>query len=111
MERRVKSEKYKNLLERIKICIEKGNYRFTEHALKRKIQRSFTLPDVLYILKNGYHEKAKDVWDEQYKIWKYSIRGKTIDKVEGRIIVNLDKSGVLIITIIRLNKGGECKRK
>lgn len=100
----LRSDKLKNLLEQIQVCIEKGNYRFSNHALERKYQRAFTLPDILYILKNGQHEKIKDVWDSQYKTWKYAIRGRTVDKDEGRIIVTVEKSGMLIITVIRLNK-------
>lgn len=96
--------KIKDLKARIKLCIETGAYRFSNHALERKKQRAFTLPDILYILKNGYNEKAKDVWDEQYKMWKYSMRGKTVDKEEGRIIVSIEESGMLIITVIRLKR-------
>ena len=35
-------------------------------------------------------------------MWKYAVRGKTTDQDEGRIIVSLDKVGMLIITVIRL---------
>lgn len=49
-----------------------------------------------------FHEKAKDTWDEHFSMWKYSIRGKTIDSEEGRIIVNVKTSGMLILTVIRL---------
>lgn len=95
-------EKLKDLMARIKLCIDRDAYRFTNHALERKKRRAFILPDILYILKNGYHEKVKDKWDEQHHMWKYSIRGNTIDKDEGRIIVTIEKSGMLIITVIRL---------
>lgn len=100
----VRIEKHKDLLERICLCIENGHYKFSNHALERKQQRGFTLPDIHYILKNGYHEKVKDVWNEQHHIWNYSIRGKTLDKNEGRIIVSLDNLGMLIITVIRLTR-------
>ncbi len=98
----VKTEKCENLLEQVRLCLEKSRYRFSNHALERKQQRAFTLLDILHILKNGRHEKAKDTWDEQRMMWKYSLRGKTIDRDEGRIIVSLDETGMLIITVIRL---------
>ena len=100
----VKAEKHENLLERIAYCIEKDRYKFSNHALERKEQRNFSLSDILYVLKHGRHEKAKDTWDEQRKMWKYAIRGKTIDQECGRIILSLDKSGMLIITVIRLEE-------
>lgn len=58
-----RSEKPKNLLAQIKLCIENENYRFSNHAMQRKQQRAFSLSDILYILHNGSHEKTKDVWD------------------------------------------------
>lgn len=54
----------------------------------------------MYVLKNGYHEKVKDVWNAEHNAWNYSIRGKSIDNDEARIIVSID--GVLVITVIRL---------
>jgi hypothetical protein len=98
----VRPDKLKEVLMQVRLCVEKGNYKFSKHALERKQQRAFTLPDILYILKNGYHEKPKDTFDEQTQMWKYAIRGKTIEKKEGRVIVTLDRSGMLIITVIRL---------
>ena len=97
-----KAEKCENLLEQVWLCIEKSRYKLSNHALERKQQRAFTLSDILYILKNGRHEKAKDAWDEQHKMWKYAIRGRTVDQEEGRIVVSLDRTGMLIITVIRL---------
>ena len=98
-----RSDKLKDLMEQVKLCIDKGNYRFSNHALERKQQRALILSDILYILRNGYHEKVKDTWDEERRMWKYSIRGKTIDMSESRIIITIDQSGMLIITVIRLN--------
>lgn len=104
MRKLVRSEKCKDLLLRVRSHLENGDYLLTQHALKRKTQRGLTLPAVLYVLKNGYHEKVKDSWDEQFRIWKYSIRGKTFNDDEARVIVSFDQSGMLIITVIRLDK-------
>ena len=81
-----------NLLWVIRDCIEQRKYTHTTHALKRVDTRKVSLPDVIYVLKNGYHEKRKTSFDEAFQNWKYSIRGKT-----------LSKSGMLIITVINLS--------
>ena len=46
-----------NLLEKIKEHIEHRKYRVTEHALNRQSLRSLKLPDIIEILRNGFHEK------------------------------------------------------
>jgi hypothetical protein len=56
------------------------------------------------VLRNGYHERIKDTWDEKFYSWNYSIKGKTVDRKPCRIIVNLDVNGLLIITVIRLSR-------
>jgi hypothetical protein len=55
------------LFPNIRDCIEKGLYRQTKHALERELERKIDLPDVLYVLKNGYHEKQKTSFDEVFK--------------------------------------------
>lgn len=76
----------------------------TRHALVRKDQRVIPLSDIAYILKNGRHEKIKDQWDEKFQNWNYAIRGKTLAEDDIRIIVCFDDSGMLIITVIRINR-------
>ncbi len=98
--------KHSDLLKRIRTCIENDRYKFTKHALERKSERSLSLMDILYVLKNGVHEGAKDSWDKRFEAWNYAIRGKGVDKNDIRIIVSFDKTGLLIVTVIRLkNKG------
>ncbi len=55
-----------------------------------------------YVLKTGWHEKAKDQYDVQNKAWNYAIRGKTVDTRELRVVVSFDEEGLLIITVIDL---------
>lgn len=83
-------------------CIEKGWYRLSRHAIDRKIERSIELPDMLYVLKNGYHEKQKTYFDEIFQTWKYAIRGKTIDKLDIRIIIAFDENEMLIVTVMHV---------
>jgi hypothetical protein len=91
-----------NLLKKIHECLKHEQYRFTKHALERKNQRVVEIPDILFVLRNGRHEKAKDSWDAKFQEWNYAIFGKTIDGEALRIIVSFDESGMLIITIIKL---------
>ena len=97
------SEKLPNLLEKIKECISEGNYKFSNHAFERKAERLITVPDILFVLNHGYHEKRKDHWNEKNQTWNYSIRGKDFDGELIRIIVSFQENNMLIITVIRLN--------
>ncbi len=95
-------QKIPDLLKRVRMCIESGNYKFTNHALERKLERSLNFPDILYVLKNGCHESAKDSWDELFNTWNYSIRGHSIGGQSIRVIVSFEPSTMLVITVIRL---------
>ena len=98
-----KSEKIPDLLLRIRACLESGKYLFSNHALLRKKERFLTIPKITQqVLRNGYHEKKKDQWDQTHNAWNYAIRGKTIDNEDLRVIVSFDENGMLIITVIRL---------
>lgn len=94
MASRIKQEKLPNILENIKQCIQSGNYRLTGHALLRQKERVITLPEILYILKNGYEEKRKTTFDVERNTRKYAIRGKTLRDQDIRVIE------MLIITVL-----------
>ncbi len=89
---------------KIRDCIEKGWFRQSKHAIERKIERNIDLSDVLYVLKNGYHEKQKTFFDAAFQTWKYAIRGKTIDQLNIRIIIAFDEDDMLIITVMHVSK-------
>jgi hypothetical protein len=95
-----------NVLQRVKECIDLGRYYDTRHGGERKIFRSIALPDVLYILKNGFHEKKKDEFKPEHNDWNYAIRGKTVDGRDIRIAVAVDENNMLIITVIDI-KGSQ----
>lgn len=92
------------LFPKILDCIEKGLYRQSKHTIDRKIERNIDLPDILYVLKNGYHEKQKTSFNEDFRTWKYAVRGKTLDKLEIRIIIAFDEDDMLIITVMHVLK-------
>lgn len=103
--RKIKTERIKNVLLKIKHCIEEGNYGLTPHALTRHNERKITLPEVLHVLKNGYEEKSKTKFTDEHNAWKYAIRGKTIrDEIDIRIIVAFDENNMMIITVMRVEK-------
>ncbi len=58
------------------------------------------------MLKNGYHEKQKTSFDEVFQVWKYAVRGKTLDGFDIRIIITFDEDGMLIITVRHVLKNG-----
>ena len=92
-----KPKKIENLLERIRNCINSDTYRDTFHAIERKAERNITLPEIIYVLTSGRHEKNKDHFEEVFNSWNYAIRGKTMDGLELRVIVSFDKDRDLLI--------------
>lgn len=100
-----KPPKIPEVLKKIRECLAAGRYYDTSHAIKRKLQRNITLPEVLYVLKNGRHEKSKDEYKEEYHDWTYAIRGTTIDGKDIRIAVAFEEVDMLIITVIAITKG------
>jgi hypothetical protein len=51
----------------------------------------------------GYWERAKDEFKEEFQAWNYAIRGCTIDGRELRIAIALDHQvGAIIVTAIQL---------
>lgn len=98
-------KKLSNLTSVIRTFVEEGRYLDTRHAAQRQDERQISRPEILYVLKNGHHEKTKDKFDELHGAWNYSVRGKTVDRRELRIIVSFDKpSRMLIITALELKK-------
>lgn len=98
-----KPEKIKNVLVRIKECIEKGHYFVTAHAFTRQNKRLISLPESLHVLETGYEEKKKTRFDTEYNTWKYAIRGKTLrDELDVRVIVAFDETNMLIITVMHV---------
>ncbi len=93
-----------NILESINTAISKGKYSYTGHANHRIKQREVTILEVKEVLLTGHHEKRKDSYDEEWKSWNYSIKGRTIDNRLLRVVLAFDENNMLIITVIDLNK-------
>ena len=52
------------------------------------------------IIENGYWEKRKDEYKPEYEAWNYSIRGRTVDGRDLRIIISFENQRLLFITAI-----------
>tara|TARA_Y100000590_G_scaffold457256_1_gene609508 strand:+ start:6057 stop:6332 length:276 start_codon:yes stop_codon:yes gene_type:complete len=91
-------------MKEVRAMLAAGKYRYVGHANERLQERSVSRLEVKQVLKNGHHEKRKDEFKEEHTCWNYSIRGKTVDKKNLRIAVSFDKSNMLIITVIDLDK-------
>ncbi len=91
-------KKIGNVLEVVSNAIETQKIRYSVHALERMAEREVIDSEVLYILKNGFHEKKKDDFDLNLG-WKYSIRGQTFDERDLRIIIAVF-GDVIVVTVI-----------
>ncbi|MBF0359927.1 MAG: DUF4258 domain-containing protein [Oligoflexia bacterium] len=67
-------------------------------------QRGVTYPEIEFVLFNGFHNKKKDKFNQEYQCWDYAIEGKTVDGKKIRIIVTIISPNVLVVTIIDLNR-------
>ncbi len=99
-----KLSKDKDLLSKILKALNAGNYVFTGHASERLQQREVTRSEVKQVLKSGFHEKKKDMYDDMFESWNYSIKGKTIDQRALRVVISFDENEMLVITVIDLGK-------
>ena len=95
--RKSRPPKIDDLLSVIKTCIEAGRYFSCLHLEQREDERNITRREVLHVLRNGFHEKKEDDFDEGYRVWHYAIRGKTLDNRDLRVFVSFDKESFMII--------------
>lgn len=99
-----KTDWVEDILEKVQKCVKMRKYKITSHAQERQEQYDITLPNLLFVLLNGTHEKEKTLFDNAFQTWKYAIRGRTIDKMQDlRVIVALQDE-MVVVTVIRLNK-------
>jgi Domain of unknown function (DUF4258) len=101
---RKRPEQISDLKAKILECIEQERYIQSKHSIDRKAEREIELPDILYVLKTGYHEKKKTRFDEIYQAWNYAVRGNTVEGLDIRIIVAFSQDGMLMITVMHVTK-------
>lgn len=79
-------------------------YRITNHARERQEKYKVTLPNLLFVLSNGFHDEEKTLFSNEFQAWKYAIRGKTIDGLEEFRVVVAFENEMAILTVIRLRR-------
>lgn len=82
--------KHENLLELARRLWDQGNVQIQDHAEYRKHSRRINNNDIKEVIHNGWHERSKDEWNEEYRAWNYSIRGEDIDRRTLRIVISFD---------------------
>lgn len=97
----VTSLKTNELLRKIKEHLQKGTYIVSAHALERQNLRLIDLEDVLHVLKTGFREESKDLFDVKRQAWRYAIRGRTIESINIRVIISFEDE-MVIITVMRV---------
>ena len=97
-------KKKNNLMSSVKKRAESGDFVLMPHAVERRYQRSISIADIVYVLSNGWHESKKDDFREEFDEWNYSIRGKTVDNRQLRIVVSFDENNLLVVTVIHLQE-------
>ena len=85
--------------------IENETFVLTRHAAQEQKNDTIDLQDTLHVLKMGRHEREKTGFDNKFQIWKYAIRGKTEDSETVRVIVLFPNEKMMIITVMKLQKG------
>lgn len=51
--------KLDNLIERVARCLDEDRYDVSNHAKVRMAEREVDLPEVIYVLRHGWHERRK----------------------------------------------------
>jgi DNA-binding transcriptional regulator YiaG len=96
-------QKFDNVSDMIRICVETGRYRNTIHVQERQKQRGILLVEILKVLRTGRHEKRKDSFDEENQTWKYAIRGNTVDgKAMGEWALDIDMNRFHTVVLLSL---------
>ena len=83
--------------------IRKGTYIIRKHAMDRQEERMIQLADILNVLEHGFHEEKHSLFDTKYQLWKYAIRGKSLDRDDLRVIIAFPQE-MAIITVMRITK-------
>lgn len=105
----MKSQNEENkILQKLRQCLEKGNFVLKAHQKQRERERNITRAEVLYVLKRGHINSERGGFDLRLQRDKYAIWGRTIDGRALEIIVAFDQEDRLeIITTYDLEKNND----
>lgn len=92
------------IIEKVRVAVAVRSFRVSGHARKRMVRLGISSSEMVFILKNGYHETRKDEFMAEFNDWNYAIRGKTVDARSIRLAVALELHGFVVVTAIDLDK-------
>lgn len=102
-----RAAKHADVLGLARACIEARRTRDTRHGFERLQERKISMLDVQEVIATGWREPAKDIYKMEHSRWTYSLRGRTLDKRNLRVVVAFtqDEAGefLLLITTIELD--------
>lgn len=81
--------------------LDDGTWSVGNHAIIRMRERNISIPEIEFILRNGFHNQKKDTKSDNQN-WKYTVDGKTLDKRSLRICV-IFEGDMFIVTVIDLD--------
>jgi len=91
-----------NLLDVVRKKVATDELRDSRHTEdERRPERDISLEEVRQVLGLGYHEAARDRYEEGYGSWSYAIRGRTLDNRELRIVVAFDEDDYVVLVTTR----------
>jgi hypothetical protein len=72
---------------------------------ERRREREITLMEIKTVIGNGWHEKARDRYEEEHSAWSYSVRGKTVDRRSLRVVISFeaDARGELLLLVTAID--------
>ncbi len=92
-----------DVLEAVREKVASDAFRDSRHTgAERRPERGISLEEVRQVLEGGFHEAARDRYEVSHRAWSYSIRGRTLDDRDLRIVVAFDEDDdylVLVTTI------------
>lgn len=84
----------------LRACMAEDRYQLHPHFWKRLRERRVELLDALHVLRHGVIY-AEPEFDVKFGEWRYTVRGRTVDNVELRIVFTfVEIEGVLVLTIM-----------
>ncbi len=99
--------KLPDVIKRVRAAVAAGRYIYSSHCIQRQDQRGIADGDLRCAIANGWHEKRKDEWNEEFSAWNYTIRGNSLDAERLRIAVafeEVDENEIIVVTVINLDR-------
>ena len=82
----------------VREIIDLGGVRYGRHVTGRMSGRSFTIRDVLYILRNG--KVVQKEFDADRQNWKYTIQGEDLEGVKGSAVTAIISNRELFLITV-----------